>query len=109
MGLKFYIVEKEGKIQSEGVEEKELFIKLKESGIKRAIFFGKETAIYFETVGDKAVMVGVDRVSAGFAKIYARKILKEDKKKIDLKSLEDAFEFAERVEKADLDELAKLR
>lgn len=109
MGLKFYILEKEGKIQSEGVEEKELFLKLRDSGAKRAILFGKETAIYFETLGDRAVMVGVDRVSAGFAKIYARKILKEDKKKIDLKSLEEVFEFAERVEKADLDELAKLR
>ena len=109
MWLKFYIVEKDGKVESEGVEEKNLFNRLRESGIKKAILFGKDTAIYFETLGDRCVMVGVDRFSAGFAKIYARKILKEEKKKIDLKSLEDAFEFAERVEKANLDELAKLR
>ncbi|MCS7144404.1 MAG: hypothetical protein NZ879_05215 [Archaeoglobaceae archaeon] len=109
MPLKFYILEKGEKIESEGIEEKDLFFKLKESGIKKAILLGKETAIYFENFEDKFVMVGVERRSAGFARVYAKKIIGEDKRKIDLRSLEDVFEFAKKVESADLDELAKLR
>jgi len=109
MSLKFYIVEKEGKIQSEGEGEIELFKKIKQIGVKKAILLGKENAIYFEFSGEKYVMVGVDRTHAGFARIYAKKILREDSKKIDLKSLEEIFEFAKKVESADLDELAKLR
>jgi len=102
-------MEKEGKIIAEGIEERELFTKLKESGVRKAVIFGKETAIYFEALGEKFIMVGVERSSAGFAKIYAKKILGKDKKKIDLRSIEDAFEFAKKVENASLDELAKLR
>lgn len=109
MPIKFYIVEKEGKIRSEGTEEMDLFIKLRDSGIKKAILLGKDTSIYFESVEGSFVMVGVESRSAGFARIYAKKILGEDKKKIDLKSIEDIFEFAKKVESANLDELAKLR
>ncbi|MEM2727364.1 MAG: hypothetical protein QXV61_03800 [Archaeoglobaceae archaeon] len=109
MPLKFYVLEKEGEIRSEGTEDRELFLKLKDSGIRKAILLGKETAIYFEAVEGNFVMVGVERKSAGFARVYAKKILGGDKKKIDLKSIEDVFEFAKRVESADLDELAKLR
>ncbi|MEG9193923.1 MAG: hypothetical protein HA489_05410 [Archaeoglobales archaeon] len=109
MPPKFYIMEKEGKIIAEGTEERELFTKLKESGIRKAVLLGKDTAIYFEALGGKYIMVGVERSSAGFAKIYAKRILGEDKKKIDLRSIEEAFEFAKKVENASLDELAKLR
>ncbi len=109
MPVKFYIVEKEGKIKAEGPMDNDLFLKLKESGIRKAILLGKETAIYFESVEGKYVMVGVERGSAGFARVFAKKILGEEKKKVDLKSIEDAFEFAKKVENASLDELAKLR
>lgn len=83
-----------------------LFEVLNRTGIRRAIFLGSEM-LYFESRDDKAVLVSVDRKYAGFAKLFARKLLTE--KRISLSSMEEVFEFAEKVEKATLEELAKLR
>lgn len=109
MKHKFYILQVGEEITTEGIEDLKLFTKLREGGIKKAILVGKENAIYFEAFEKKSVMVGVDRNSAGASRLIARKLLFETKKKVDLSSIEEAFEFAKKVENADLDELAKLR
>ncbi|MDI9642354.1 MAG: hypothetical protein QXQ38_03145 [Archaeoglobaceae archaeon] len=109
MKYKFYVLQIDGEISKEGIEDLELFKKLKESEVKKAILMGKETAIYFETFEKKSVMVGIEKSSAGAARLIARKLAFGSKKKIDLISIEEAFEFAKKVENADLDELAKLR
>ncbi|MDK2794970.1 MAG: hypothetical protein PWQ22_98 [Archaeoglobaceae archaeon] len=109
MKHKFYILQIGDEVTSEGIEETELFKKLRDSGIKKAILVGEETAIYFEAFEKKFVMVGVERKSAGVARIIARNLVSRSRKKIDFSSLEEVFEFAKRVENADLDELAKLR
>ncbi|MEM1579176.1 MAG: hypothetical protein QXR77_05825 [Archaeoglobaceae archaeon] len=105
---KFYILQNGEKTISEGTVNEKLFGKLRSAEIRRAVFLSSRDAVYFEILHGKAVMVGVDRNSAGFAKILARKLLGLHKK-IDLKSMESVFEFAKKVENADLDELAKLR
>lgn len=109
MKHKFYTLQIDDEVSSEGIEDLELFKKLRDSGVKKAILVGKETAIYFEAFEKKFVMVGVDRNSAGIARVIARRLVFGGKKKIDLSSLEEVFEFAKKVESADLDELAKLR
>ncbi|MCS7130308.1 MAG: hypothetical protein NZ872_02695 [Archaeoglobaceae archaeon] len=109
MRHKFYVLESDEKITKDGIEDLELFKRLKEAEVKKAILLGKENAIYFETFEKKFVMVGIERNLAGSARLIARKLVFESGKKIDLSSIEEAFEFAKKVESADLDELAKLR
>lgn len=101
-----YLIKKDGAITKRGEVDEKFFEELTKSGIKRAIFLGRE-AMYFESQENKAVLVSVDKKNAGFAKLLAKKLLGE--KKLDLKSMDEAFEFAEKVEKATLDELARLR
>lgn len=108
MRHKFYIVQTDGEITSEGIEDLKLFEGFRDGGVKKAILLGRETAIYYEAFERRFVMVGVDRNFAGIARVIARRLV-FGKKKIDLSSLEEAFEFAKRVENADLDELARLR
>jgi hypothetical protein len=76
------------------------------SALKGEAFCCKD-AIYYESSDEKSVMVSVDRNRAGFAKIIAKKLF--GKKLVDLSSIEEAFEFAERVKDASLEDLAKLR
>ncbi|MEM0202876.1 MAG: hypothetical protein QXO16_00735 [Archaeoglobaceae archaeon] len=101
-----YLMKKGEEIVKRGEMNEKLFDGLIKAGIKRAIFLGDEV-LYFESQENKAVLVSVEKRSAGFAKLFARKLLEE--KKIDLRSMDEVFEFAEKVEKATLDELAKLR
>lgn len=108
MKHKFYIFHNGEKTVSEGAVNEKLFENLRRAEIRRAVFLTSSDAVYFEVLHEKAVMVGVERNSAGFAKVFARRLL-GSQKKIDLKSMESVFEFAKKVENADLDELAKLR
>lgn len=101
-----YLIKKGDEIVKHGEINEKVFDGLIKTGIKRAIFLGEEV-LYFESQEDRAVLVNVEKKSAGFAKLFARKLLGE--KKINLKSMDEAFEFAKKVEKATLDELAKLR
>ncbi|MEM0022480.1 MAG: hypothetical protein QXK44_02875 [Archaeoglobaceae archaeon] len=101
-----YLMKKGDEIVKHGEINEKLFDELTKAGVKRAIFLGEEV-LYFESRKNKTILVSVEKRIAGFAKLFARKLLEE--KKIDLKSVEEVFEFAEKVEKATLDELAKLR
>lgn len=101
-----YVIKRGEEIVSHGEMNKKLFEEINKAGIKRAIFLGEEV-LYFESQENKAVLVSVEKKNSGFAKLLAKKLLEE--KKINLKSMDEVFEFAEKVEKATLDELAKLR
>lgn len=101
-----YLVKEGDKIIKHGEISEKLFEELTKSGIKRAIFLGQEI-LYFELHEDKAILTSVERKYAGFAKIFAKKML--ERKKVNLASIEEAFEFAKKVERASLEELAKLR
>lgn len=102
-----YVLKKGNEIVKRGNIDERLFEKLANSGIRRAVFFGNEV-LYFESQQDRAVLVSVEKKNAGFAKLLARKLLGEEKK-IDLKALDEVFDFAEKVKKASLDELSRLR
>jgi len=109
MKHKFYVLQLGDEISSEGIEDLELFKRLRDAGIKKAILLGSDSAVYFEAFERKFVMVGVNRKLAGTARVIARKLLFGSRKKLDLSSIEEVFEFAKKVENANLDELAKLR
>jgi len=101
-----YILREGNKVLKEGEINERLFEELNRAQIRKAIFIGKD-AIYYESSDEKSIMVSVDRNRAGFAKIIAKKLF--GKKLVDLSSIEEAFEFAERVKDASLEDLAKLR
>uniref|UniRef100_A0A7J2TIE5 Uncharacterized protein n=1 Tax=Archaeoglobus fulgidus TaxID=2234 RepID=A0A7J2TIE5_ARCFL len=101
-----YILKNGKKVIEEGGLNRRLFEELNNAEVKKAVFLGKE-AIYYESLGEKSVMVSVNRKNAGLAKIIAMKLI--EKKLVDLSSVDDIFEFAERVKSASLDDLAKLR
>ncbi|MET1125158.1 MAG: hypothetical protein ABWW66_07905 [Archaeoglobaceae archaeon] len=98
-----YIVKKRDKIKSNCEEFEELFEKLSEK-VNSGIMLTKEAAIYFERGDDYAVLVSVEREKAGLAKLKARKLVESVP---DFQNLEEAFKFAEEVEKMDLDDIAK--
>lgn len=101
-----YVIKRGEEIVNYGEMNERLFEEINKAGVKRAIFLGEEV-FYFESQENKAVLLSIEKKNSGFAKLLAKKLLEE--KKIDLKSMDEAFEFAEKVEKATLDELAKLR
>ncbi len=104
--IKSYVLRAGSNIREHGdVGYRDLFSKLDESGITKAVIITEEDALYFEK-GNVSVMVCVNKENVGAAKIFARKIAKEAKK-IDLSSLEEAFKFAEELDKMNLDGIAK--
>ena len=96
-GLKEY-----GKVSA---EFKELFSILMENRIKNAVIFFNSDALYFEN-DTITGLVEVDRKHVGAAKFLLRKLTRGTRK-VDLSSVEEAFELAEKLEKADLDEIVK--
>ena len=82
-----------------------MFSVLLENKIKNAVLLLNDEALYFES-NDISGLVEVDKKHIGTAKILLRKVEKETRK-VDLSSIEEAFELAEKLEKANLDEIAK--
>ncbi len=104
--IKSYILKVGDNIRKQGdVSYESLFGKLDEVGIVKAVIITDNDALYFEK-GKVSVMVCVNKENVGAAKIFARKIAKEVKK-VDLSSLEEAFKFAEELDRMDLDGIAK--
>ncbi len=103
-----YVVKVGDEVRSQGgCEYMDLFNKLSDK-VDRAVIVTDTEAMYFERNGINrvAVMVCTEKNSVGAAKLFAKKIL-SSAKKVDFSSLEDAFEFAEKLDKMDLDEVAK--
>lgn len=106
--IKSYLLKTGKELREHGkvpTEYRELFSILLENNFKSAVIFLNSEALYFES-NSVSGLVEVDRKHLGAAKILLRKVAKEAKK-VDLSSVEDAFELAEQLEKADLDGIAK--
>ncbi len=104
--IKSYILKIGNNIREHGdVTYRDLFSQLDNAGIIKAVIITESEAFYFEK-GKVSVMVCVNKENIGAAKIFARKIAKEAKK-VDLSSLEEAFKFAEELDKMNLDGIAK--
>ncbi len=106
--IKFYLLKMGDKIQEHGDRAenyKKLLLKLDEMNLKKAIILLQEDAIYFEKDGI-SVIVCVSRENIGAAKIFSKKIMKKSKK-VDFSSLEEAFKFAEELDKMNLNGIAK--
>lgn len=107
--IDFYMYKKNKEIHERGNDEeckkfKWLFEELDKSNVKRAVLFFKNQATYFEK--DRiSVLVGAKKSNIGAAEVFARKLIRG--KIVDLSSIEEMFEFAEKVDKMSLDELAK--
>ncbi len=101
----FYIVKKNGSLKMFGECEEyvSLFEKL-EKVANEALILTDSLAIYFEG-GELPVLVVTSRDKAGTAKLKAKRLRSRNPR---FSSLEEAFEFAERVEKMSLDEVARL-
>jgi hypothetical protein len=83
----------------------DLFRKLDDVGLKAATLFFDELALHFEK--DKiAVLVGARERNIGAAKIFARKLIRSNKK-LDLSSIEDAFEIAEEIDRMSIEDVVK--
>ncbi|WP_202318356.1 hypothetical protein [Archaeoglobus neptunius] len=90
----------------EGADKfREILSELDKLGIRNAVILLNSNALYFEK-NNVAAIVEVSRGNLGAAKIFIKKIARESKK-INLSTIEDAFKFAEELEKADLNGIAK--
>ncbi|WP_290598196.1 MULTISPECIES: hypothetical protein [unclassified Archaeoglobus] len=106
--IKFYLLKMGDEIQEhgEGAEKyKGILLKFDEMGLKRAVILLQKDALYFEKSG-VSVIVCVSRENIGAAKIFSKKIMSKSKK-VDLSSLEEIFEFAEELERMNLNGIAK--
>ena len=106
--IKSYLLKTGEELREHGdvpAEYRELFSILIENEFKNAVLILNGEALYFES-NSVSGLVEVDRKHIGAAKILLRRVAKEAKK-VDLSSIEEAFEFAEQLEKADLDGIAK--
>lgn len=106
--IKFYLLKVSDDVQEHGEGAKkyrDLLLKLDDIGLKRAVIILQNDSLYFEKNG-VSVMVCVNRENIGAAKIFSKKIIGKSRK-VDFGSLEEVFEFAEELEKADLDTVAK--
>jgi len=103
--IKSYLLKRGSELKEHGEISgfKKLFSKLLEANIKNAVIFMNENALYFES-NDFAGLVEVERSNIGAAKILLRRLGRD---KLSLSSLEEVFEFAEKLDKMDLDEVAK--
>jgi hypothetical protein len=90
-----------------GVKEvyRTIFTKLIDFKIKNAVLILNDNALYFEN-NDVKALVEVERKNVGAAKILLRKIAKRAKK-VDLSSIEEVFEFAEELERMNLDGITR--
>jgi hypothetical protein len=111
MTVKFHLLKIGDRIENHGDADScnkylDLFSKLNESDVKKAILFFNDEAIYFEK-GEASVLVGTQKNTVGMAKFYARKLMESNKKRTKLSSLDEAFKLAEEIEKMDLEEFMK--
>ena len=107
--IEFYLFRRDGELEMKGKEEEckkylDLFEALEKTELRRAVFFSDSIAIYFEK-NRTSILVGAKKSNVGAAELFAKKILRSVK--VDLSSIEEAFEFAEKIDRMSLDELAK--
>ncbi len=104
--IKSYILKAGSNIRKKGeMEYEDLFLQLDKAGITKAVIITERDALYFEK-SNVPVMVCTNKSNVGAAKIFAKKVAKEVKK-IDLSSLDEAFKFAEELDRMNLNGIAK--